>query len=77
MIKYGSQCKLGDTVGVLLRIFKGVGTLYFFKGPSSHGIAFENIKPPVNAAVTLLGITGSTVQVTLDTKAHTPPYDSI
>jgi hypothetical protein len=75
LIDYGYAHKIGDVVGALLTIRKGVGELSFYRGVSSCGRAFENIKVPVWPVFSLLGSPGSIIQITVDPRAAQPPYD--
>lgn len=50
-IPYGAPYGVGDVIGVQLDFV--AGTIEFFKNRTSQGIAFENLKGPVVAAVSL------------------------
>lgn len=75
LLDYGFSQKIGETVGILLHIKKGEGTLVFFRSGLCCGRAYDNIPVPVHATVTLKGKSNNVVQVTMDPRAQLPMYD--
>lgn len=60
-VPYGAAYGAGDVIGVQLDF--SAGTIEFFKNQISQGIAFENLKGPVVAAVSLTAA-GASVMLT-------------